>query len=106
MEQFMRILVMFDIPVKTKEQVKKANMFRKQLIKRGFFMVQFSVYMRIVRGITSAKTHVERLRGILPSNGNIRAIIITEKQFDNMIILLGKDDEQMIKSKPTQLTLF
>ena len=45
--------------------------------------------MRICKGIVSAKSAVERVRGILPPLGNVRALIITEKQFDNMQILLG-----------------
>lgn len=32
---------------------------------------------------------ISRVRGILPPLGNVRALIITEKQFDNMQILLG-----------------
>ncbi|CUU83657.1 CRISPR-associated Cas2 family protein [Campylobacter hyointestinalis subsp. hyointestinalis] len=106
MEPFMRVMVMFDIPVKTKDQIKRATKFRSQLIKRGYFMMQFSVYMRVVRGMTSARAHIERLKGILPPEGNIRAIVVTERQFDNIIILLGDNNEQMKKSKPVQLTLF
>lgn len=102
----MRVLVMFDVPTKTKDDRKRATKFRNELIKRGFMMMQFSVYMRIVRGITSAKAHANRLKSILPPHGNIRALILTEKQFDRMIILLGNDSEQIKKSKPVQLTLF
>lgn len=74
MEPFMRVMVMFDIPVKTKDQIKRATNFRSQLIKRGYFMMQFSVYMRVVRGMTSARAHIERLKGILPPEGNIRLL--------------------------------
>ena len=88
-DKFMRVLLMFDIPVKSKKEQKYATKFRNELIKQGFFMMQFSVYMRICKGIVSAKSAVERVRGILPPLGNVRALIITEKQFDNMQILLG-----------------
>ena len=97
---------MFDVPVATKDERKKATKFRNNLLKQGFFMMQFSVYMRVVRGLTAANSAVERLKKILPPKGNIRSLIITEKQFDKMQLLLGKDDEQMKKSKPKQLTLF
>lgn len=88
-DKFMRVLLMFDVPTKSKKEQKYATKFRNALIKQGFFMMQFSVYMRICKGIASAKSAVERVRGILPPLGNVRALIITEKQFDNMQILLG-----------------
>lgn len=88
-DKFMRVLLMFDVPTKTKKEQKYAAKFRNELIKLGFFMMQFSVYMRICKGIVSAKAVVSRVRGILPPVGNVRSLIITEKQFDNMQILLG-----------------
>lgn len=88
-DKFMRVLLMFDVPTKTKKEQKCATKFRNELIKQGFFMMQFSVYMRICKGVVSAKSAVERVRGILPPLGNVRSLIITEKQFDNMQILLG-----------------
>ncbi|MGX2985271.1 CRISPR-associated endonuclease Cas2 [Helicobacter sp. 23-1048] len=88
-DKFMRVLLMFDIPTKSKKEQKYATRFRNELIKQGFFMMQFSVYMRICKGISAAKSAVERVRGILPPLGNVRTLIITEKQFDNMQILLG-----------------
>ena len=102
----MRVIVMFDVPVKTKDERKKATKFRTNLLKQGFFMMQFSVYVRVVRGITAANSAVERLKNILPPRGNVRSFIITEKQFDKMQLLLGDDDEQMKKSKPKEVTLF
>lgn len=105
-EKFMRIMVMFDVPVRTKDERKKATKFRNNLLKQGYFMMQFSVYLRIVRGISAANSAVERLKLILPPKGNIRALIVTEKQFDNMKLLLGNNDEQMEKSRPVQLLLF
>lgn len=80
---------MFDVPTKTKKEQKYATKFRNELIKLGFFMMQFSVYMRICKGISSAKSVLTNVKLILPPLGNVRALIITEKQFDNMQILLG-----------------
>ena len=88
-DKFMRVLLMFYVPTKSKKEQKYATKFRNELIKQGFFMMQFSVYMRICKGISAAKSAVERVRGILPPLGNVRTLIITEKQFDNMQILLG-----------------
>ena len=105
-DKFMRILLMFDIPTKNKKEKKNATKFRNALIKLGFFMMQFSVYVRICKGLMSAKSTIKSIEKILPPCGNIRVLIITEKQFDNMQILLGEAsfNEQINNNK--NLTLF
>ncbi|WP_233709985.1 MULTISPECIES: CRISPR-associated endonuclease Cas2 [unclassified Helicobacter] len=105
-EKFMRVLVMFDIPTKTKEERKAGTKFRQRLLKEGFFMLQFSVYLRICKGIKSANTYMQKLESFVPKKGHIRAIIITEKQFDNMKILLGERSLTEKAQEPIQLTLF
>ncbi|WP_334082272.1 CRISPR-associated endonuclease Cas2, partial [Helicobacter typhlonius] len=49
-EKFMRVLVMFDMPTCSKKERKDYARFRKNLIKDGFMMLQYSVYMRICKG--------------------------------------------------------
>ena len=39
----MRILVFFDLPTKTKKDRHIYSLFRKDLIKRGYFMIQFII---------------------------------------------------------------
>ena len=46
----MRMVVMFDLPVETREQRKIATKFRKYLLDEGYVMMQFSVYYRICNG--------------------------------------------------------
>lgn len=105
-EKFMRILVMFDMPTYTKADRKNSAKFRKELIKDGFIMLQFSVYVRICKGVASANSHLDRLDLILPPKGNVRGLILTEKQFDHMRLLLGKKSEIEEVNKPRQLLLF
>lgn len=105
-EKFMRILIMFDIPSNTKQARKNYSLWRKNLQKEGFVMLQFSVYTRICKGTTSANSHIERLKMILPPDGNIRALVLTEKQFDNMQILLGKKYINEKVNSIQQLLLF
>lgn len=38
----------FDLPVQTSEDMKNYRLFRKTLLKNGFFMMQESVYCRMV----------------------------------------------------------
>lgn len=97
---------MFDVPTKTKKEQKDATKFRNNLIKLGFFMMQFSVYMKICKGIASAQSALNRVRLILPPLGNVRALIITEKQFDNMQILLGRASFNEKMNDEKNLVLF
>ena len=105
-EKFMRVLVMFDIPTKSKEDRKNGVKFRQLLIKEGFMMLQFSVYMRICKGVASANNYLDKLKLILPPKGHIRALMLTEKQFDNMRLLLGQRSKNEKANTPTQLSLF
>lgn len=105
-DKFMRVLLMFDVPTKTKKEQKDATKFRNNLIKLGFFMMQFSVYMKICKGIASAQSALNRVRLILPPLGNVRALIITEKQFDNMQILLGRASFNEKMNDEKNLVLF
>lgn len=99
MRKYMRILVFFDLPVKTKKERRIATQFRNFLIKDGYYMVQFSVYARLCDGIDMAEMHKNRLRDNVPNNGSIRVLTITERQYDNVEILVGK---KSIYERPIQ----
>ena len=88
--KFMRLIVMFDLPVKTKKQSKEATAFRNFLLKDGFYMVQYSIYARVCNGQDSVLTHKNRIKSSIPSNGSIRVLTITEKQYENIDILIGE----------------
>lgn len=90
MPKFMRILVFFDLPVKTKRERRKATQFRNFLIKDGYYMIQFSVYARVCNGNDMVELHKNRLRLNTPDDGSIRVLVITERQYENVEILLGK----------------
>src|SRR5690625_308609 len=90
MSKFMRIIVFFDLPVVLPKERREYTRFRKFLLKDGYTMLQFSVYSRICNGQDGVAKHMRRLQENLPPvNGAIRAIKITERQFENMAILLG-----------------
>ena len=86
----MRILVMFDLPVTTEKDKKEYTRFRKHLIADGFIMLQFSIYSRITRNHDDAKKHAQRVKSNLPPKGSVRLLMITEKQYSAMKILVGK----------------
>lgn len=104
--KFMRLIVMFDLPVVEKEDRRNAAHFRNYLIKNGYMMLQYSVYYRIVNGLDMAKKHENRLKSIVPHKGSIRVLRITEKQFNNMKILVGYLDDSEKKVNSDLLTKF
>lgn len=87
--RFMRILVFFDLPMLNKKEKRAYSRFRRFLINDGYDMLQLSVYSRITRNHDDANKHLQRLKSNLPPEGSIRAMIVTEKQYASMHILLG-----------------
>ena len=82
-------MTFFDLPVKTKEARKSANDFRKFLIRDGYIMLQFSVYSRTVANHDDAEKHVLRLKRNIPNKGSVRVMLVTERQYAGMQLLLG-----------------
>ena len=89
MNKFMRIIVFFDLPVKSKLERKEAAKFRKFLLDDGYHMVQYSVYSRICNGMDSVNKHASRLNLNIPDKGSIRMMEVTEKQYEDIKIILG-----------------
>ncbi|MFV0321951.1 MAG: CRISPR-associated endonuclease Cas2 [Alphaproteobacteria bacterium] len=108
-EQYMWIFVFFDLPVETKTQRRRATKFRKWLLKDGYIMIQFSVYARICNGLSRANKHITRLERIIPPEGSVRSLIITDKQYGKMKIHAGDftlDEKAVTTTKNHQLSLF
>ncbi|WP_062197341.1 CRISPR-associated endonuclease Cas2 [Massilibacterium senegalense] len=89
----MRVLIMFDLPVETKEQVRAYTTFRKELIQNGFLMLQYSIYMKSCLNKEAAQYSIKSIKRFLPKNGHVRALIITEKQYEKMMILVGEEEK-------------
>ncbi|MDE6095143.1 MAG: CRISPR-associated endonuclease Cas2 [Muribaculaceae bacterium] len=88
--QLMWILVMFDLPTETKIQRKLASDFRKYLLKDGFTMFQFSIYVRNCASRENTKVHIERIKNMIPEEGKVCIITITERQFHEILTFEGK----------------
>lgn len=85
----MRLMVFFDLPTKTSENRRNYRRFRKDLISNGFFMLQESVYCRMVINEAMAKSVVARIEGFKPPQGMVCAMTITEKQFAGISFIAG-----------------
>ena len=83
--QFMRMIVIFDLPTETSKDLKEYRKFVKYLINDGYIRIQFSVYSKLCINTDSAKTSAKRLRNNSPEDGDVRYLIITEKQYQNVV---------------------
>lgn len=81
---------MFDLPVDSKEARKRYARFRKALLKQGFCMLQFSVYARHCATEESSELIRRNVRGVLPPDGQVRLLGVTERQFGKMEVYYGK----------------
>ena len=104
--RFMRLLVFFDLPVVTKAERRAYTLFRRFLINDGYDMIQFSVYGRILNGNDALEKHMKRLVNSLPSDGSVRCLNVTEKQFASMKMLVGLPLFQEKTLKVNQMLLF
>lgn len=86
---FMRLILFFDLPVVSKEDRRIYATFRKYLIKNGYIMMQYSVYCKIFANREAAVKHVNILQRNVPQKGQIRILLVTEKQYAKIEIIVG-----------------
>lgn len=103
--RIMWILVFFDLPTETKKEKKEYSLFRNMLIKNGFTMFQFSIYIRHCASRENAHVHIQRVKKNLPPLGQIGILCITDKQFGNMELFIGKKEKEL-NTPYQQLELF
>jgi CRISPR-associated protein Cas2 len=103
--RIMWVMVFFDLPTETKKERKIYTDFRKKLLKDGFTMFQFSIYLRHCPSKENADVHIKRVKLELPELGHIGILCITDKQFGDMELFYGKKPAD--KQAPVQqLELF
>ena len=101
----MWVLVFFDLPTETKKDRKASADFRKKLIRDGFTMFQFSIYIRHCASMENASVHIKRVRSFLPEYGQVGIMCITDKQFGNIELFYGKK-VQALETPGQQLEMF
>ena len=99
------VLVFFDLPTETKKDRQIYSKFRKELMKDGFGMFQFSIYLRHCSSRENADVHIKRVKHVLPPKGHIGILTITDKQFGMIELFYGKK-EKATPATPQQLELF
>lgn len=103
--RIMWVLVFFDLPTETSMERKLHAKFRKDIMKDGFQMFQFSIYMRHCPSRENAEVHIKRVKKIMPPKGHIGIMCITDKQFGMMEIYQSRQ-EVKAASPVQQLEMF
>lgn len=101
----MWVMVFFDLPTNTKKERRQASQFRKRLLQDGFSMFQFSIYVRHCPSRENAEVHIKRVKSVLPPNGHVGIMQITDKQF-GMIELFYSQQKEKKPEMHQQLSLF
>lgn len=103
--RIMWVVVLFDLPTETKTERKAYARFRKDMLRDGFTMFQFSAYIRHCPSRENAAVHIRRVRECLPPKGHVGILCITDKQFGEMEIFRG---HALVEAPPPvqQLQLF
>ncbi|MDQ7936114.1 CRISPR-associated endonuclease Cas2 [Lactiplantibacillus sp. WILCCON 0030] len=94
----MRLMVMFDLPVETSEERRSYRRFRKALIKEGFLMMQYSVYVRICPNKKTAGFIEKRITPLAPPGGKVQTMTVTEKQYQAMHYIVGEPSGDILNS--------
>ena len=103
--RFMRIIVMFDLPVITNAQRHEYTKFRKYLIKNGFMMMQESIYCKLTQNLTSADLIIANIKKNKPQGGLVQVMKITEKQYSKIEYIVGKSSSEVIDTDERLLFL-
>ena len=103
--RIMWVFVYFDLPTITKKEKKAHALFRQNLLRDGFMMFQFSIYMRHCPSRENAEVHMERVKKFLPVAGKVCTLMITDKQFGMMQFFNGKSKDEP-PDGPQQLEMF
>lgn len=86
----MRLLLFFDLPVETSQNVREYAKFHKFLVKNGFIMMQKSVYSRLVTNNVLSAAVKKKVAENLPSAGLVEMLEVTENQFLRIDCLSGE----------------
>lgn len=96
--RYMRSLLMFDLPVETAANRKAYQKFVKFLKKEGFIMFQKSIYVKLSINEVSAKLLEKTIANNLPNDGSVSMLVLTEKQFNSIIIMLGESTSDILST--------
>lgn len=103
--RIMWIFVFFDLPTETKKDRKNYAQFRKSLMKDGFSMMQYSIYVRHCNSRENADVHIRRVKSFIAPKGEVIIFMLTDKQYGIMEFFKSRDPVKR-PDTPQQLEMF
>ena len=82
----MWLMIMFDLPVETRENRRDYRHFVENIEDDGYFRIQFSVYGRPCATEENTAVHQARVISWIPPAGEVRILKFTDKQWERMTI--------------------
>lgn len=103
--RFMRIIVMFDLPVVTSVERQEYTKFRKFLLKSGFIMMQESVYTKIALNTSVADGIMQQVRNHKPPRTSSDANNYW-KTISKMELVVGEEHKDVIDNDERLIILW
>ena len=88
--RYMRMIIFFDLPVETATEKSAYRHFVKAIKSDGFVMMQKSVYTKLLVNNHSINQERKNIMKVVPKNGIVSILTITEKQFQTIENLIGE----------------
>ncbi len=101
----MKMIVFYDLPTLTKLDRSNSSKFRINLEKLGFVMMQESIYIKHAYNHDWINRTRIRLNKLLPPKGDIRILVITNKQYEGIEIIRGGKSLQELVLKDNDLII-
>ena len=101
----MRMILFFDLPSVTNKDTREYTRFVKAIKRMGFVMLQESVYTKLALNPSVVSSCMIELKKILPQEGIISVLNITENQFSSIEHLIGEISTDVIISEEKVIKL-
>jgi len=97
--------VMFDLPVKSKQDRREYTKFRQKLLKLGLVQLQYSIYAKAMPSEDAVEHLASIVHMALPPRGDVRILKITDRQFGKMEVYSSRKS-QTVEDDAEQISLF
>lgn len=89
MRKFYRIILFFDLPTITSADRRNYRLFVKFLKKNGFYMMQESIYCKILVNEMHKISIRNLIRNNCPPQGLVQFMFLSEKQYQKIETIVG-----------------
>ena len=92
------MILYFDLPTTTKKNLRDYRVFRNYILNEGFIMQQESVYSKLILNSTNSRLLMDRINENAPPTGLVEILVITEKQYSSIEMIVGKRVSEVFDS--------